>query len=156
MKILRHSKSYLFTAALTFGFAPLAMAQIAETTNGFTSSSNIHGLWLVESGNGKVEINDCGDGTPCATLVWINKANGTGDLDINNADPALRQRPLLGTAVFWGFKKKGEGWKSGQIYDAESGKTYKSKIKLSEDGTLKVKGCVGPICKSQIWVRTTL
>ena len=146
--------NHLIVASLIVWMAPLAMGQTSETST--VSAQNMDGIWLVESGNGKVEIKDCGDGTPCGTLVWINKANGKGDLDINNADAALRQRPLLGSAVFWGFKKKGNGWKSGKIYDAESGKTYKSKIKLNEDGSLLVKGCVGPICKSQIWIRTTL
>ena len=78
---LRHLTRAL-SVALILSFAPLALAQVPDDTK---DASNIHGLWLVESGNGKVEINDCGDGTPCATLVWINKANGKGDLDINNA-----------------------------------------------------------------------
>ncbi|MEP6341979.1 MAG: DUF2147 domain-containing protein [Maricaulaceae bacterium] len=154
MKLLQYKLTILIMSSLTLSFAPLASTQTSEDPT--TQSLKINGLWLVESGNGKVEIKDCGDGTPCGTLVWINKANGKSDVDINNVDPDFQGRPLLGSAVFWGFKKKGEGWKSGKIYDAESGKTYKSKIKLNDEGELKVKGCVGPICKSQIWVRTTL
>lgn len=117
------------------------------------ASLNVDGIWAVESGNGKVEIKDCGDGTPCGTLVWIDMTKGDSVLDIKNADPELRDRPLIGSPVLWGFKPKGESWKSGQIYDAEGGKTYKSKMKLQKDGTLKVKGCVGPFCQSQIWTR---
>lgn len=154
MKLLQSKLNLLIMASLTLSFAPFVSAQGAEDSA--TQSLKINGLWLVESGNGKVEIKDCGDGTPCGTLVWVNKANGKSDVDINNLDPDLKGRPLVGSAVFWGFKKKGDGWKSGKIYDAESGKTYKSKIKLGDDGKLNVKGCVGPICKSQTWVRTTL
>ena len=154
MAFLQSKINHLIIALFMLWIAPLAMTQVPETPT--VNAQSMDGIWLVESGNGKVEIKDCGDGTPCGTLVWINKANGKGDLDINNVDTALRQRPLLGSAVFWGFKKKGKSWKSGKIYDAESGKTYTSKIKLKEDGRLQVKGCVGPICKSQIWVRTTL
>lgn len=154
MKFLKQSKFHLIGMALTLGFAPLALAQ--TPTDSTSPTTAIDGLWMVESGNGKVEVKDCGDGTPCGTLVWINKANGKSDVDINNSDPALKDRPLIGSAVFWGFKQKGDKWKSGQIYDAESGKTYKSKIKLNEEGELEVKGCVGPICKTQTWVRTTL
>jgi len=144
----------IFTAIFLCCLAPALAA--GQNTPSTAVSFDIEGLWLVESGNGKVEVKDCGDGTPCGTLVWIDETQGDSYLDVNNADPKLRERPLLGSPVFWGFKKKGDVWKSGYIYDAEGGKTYKSKIKLTKDGNLKVKGCVGPICQSQIWVKATI
>lgn len=117
----------------------------------FASDIDIIGTWLVEDGSGKVEISDCGDGTPCGALVWTDPAQGDNPIDANNPDPALRDRTLIGTPLFWGFERKKDKWSSGKIYDARSGKTYKSKLKLNEDGTLKVKGCIGPICQGEIW-----
>jgi len=113
----------------------------------------ISGTWFTKGNEAKIGISDCGDGTPCGELVWFKVAEGGITTDALNPDPALRTRSLYGSEVFWGFKKKKNKWNGGRIYDAQSGKTYKSKIELKDDGTLKVKGCVGPICQSQIWVR---
>ncbi|OYW82850.1 MAG: hypothetical protein B7Z22_13475 [Hyphomonas sp. 32-62-5] len=30
-------------------------------------------------------------------------------------------------------------------------KTYDSRLKRLGDGTLEVKGCIGPVCQTQIW-----
>jgi len=116
------------------------------------SEIDIAGTWLVEDGSGKVEVADCGDGTPCGTLIWTDPAQGE-PIDGNNPDPELRNRSLIGTDLFWGFKRKKTKWSSGKIYDARSGKTYKSKLQLKEDGTLRVKGCIGPICQGETWTR---
>lgn len=145
---------YFLLSAMLLCFVSTALANEAEKPAGASVSLGINGVWRVESGNGQVEVKDCGDGTPCGTLIWINETHGSSTLDANNQDPSLRQRPLIGSPVFWGFKKKGDTWKSGYIYDAESGKTYKSKMKL-KNGDLIVKGCVGPICQSQSWVRVS-
>ena len=120
----------------------------------FASDLDIEGLWWTESKDGKVEISDCGDGTPCGTLNWAADAvDGTPPLDSNNPDPELQTRSLYETPMIWGFKRKKDKWSSGKIYDARSGKTYKSKLKLQDDGSLKVRGCVGPICQGETWTR---
>lgn len=117
---------------------------------------DISGTWAVEAGNAIVEITDCGNATPCGQIAWLEASDDAPLTDTQNPDPNLRDRPLIGSPLLWGYKAKDKKWKSGKIYDAESGKTYKSKLELLEDGTLKVKGCVGPICQSQVWTRTTL
>lgn len=117
---------------------------------------DVAGVWAVQSGNAVVEITDCGDGTPCGRIAWVNSPPGVQVKDDKNPDEALRDRPLVGSPLIWGFKAKGDQWKSGKIYDAEGGKTYKSVLELQDDGTLKVKGCVGPICQSQIWTPVSL
>lgn len=114
------------------------------------SPHDVNGLWLTESKTGHVQIADCGDGTPCGTLVWIEDAS---QLDDQNPDTALRGRNVMGMQMIWGFQKKDKSWNKGKIYDASEGKTYGSSIKKLSDGTLQVKGCVGPICKAQIWTK---
>ncbi len=114
---------------------------------------NVAGLWLTGDGSARVEITDCGDGTPCGTIVWVEPNQpGTGT-DDNNPDPLLKGQNIVGSKMIWGFKAKKNKWTSGKIYDARDGKTYKSKLKLTEDGKLNVKGCVGPFCKSLVWTR---
>lgn len=112
---------------------------------------DVFGIWKVQSGTALVEIKDCGDGTPCGNLISIDAPNPEAVLDDKNPDPELAKKPLLGSRMLWGFEEKKTKWSGGRIYDAESGKDYKSKIQLQEDGTLEVKGCVGPFCQSQVW-----
>ena len=111
----------------------------------------VYGTWMTESGSAHVEIADCGDGTPCGTIVRLTNPGSAGALDTNNPDPELAKKPILGSRMLWGFKAKSSKWSGGRIYDAESGKDYKSKIKLLDDGTLEVKGCISIACKAQIW-----
>jgi len=117
------------------------------------SDINVAGLWLTTDGSAHVDIADCGDGTPCGTVVWVDPNQpGTGT-DDNNPDPELKGQSIVGSKMLWGFKPNSEKWGSGKIYDARDGKTYKSKLKLTEDGKLNVKGCVGPFCKTLVWTR---
>lgn len=111
----------------------------------------VYGKWLTESGSAHVEITDCGDGTPCGTVVHLTDPASAGKLDTNNQNPELAAKPIVGSRMLWGFEAKSSKWSGGRIYDAESGKDYKSKIRLLDDGTLEVKGCVSVACKKQIW-----
>jgi len=120
---------------------------------GEASGKDVFGVWQVQSGNAHVEIKDCSDSTPCGSIVHINAPNPMSILDDANPEPEMAKKPLIGAPMLWGFKEKKSKWSGGRIYDAESGKSYKSKLERQEDGTLKVKGCVGPICQSQIWTR---
>lgn len=120
------------------------------------NSKDVHGLWVVQGGTAFVHIKDCEDMTPCGTLVHIVAKDPHTILDSQNPDPALATKPLIGSRMLWGFSEKSDKWSSGKIYDAESGKSYKAKLERNEDGTLEVKGCVGPICQKQIWTEIKL
>jgi uncharacterized protein (DUF2147 family) len=50
-----------------------------------------------------------------------------------------------------GFKRRTQDWRGGTIYDPEHGKTYDSRLKRRANGDLEVKGCIGPICQTQVW-----
>lgn len=115
----------------------------------------VSGVWLTAGKNAKVEIADCGDGTPCGTMIEVTAEDGSTPVDGNNPDPELAGRPLVGVQMLHGFKEKSGRWKSGKIYNPENGKTYKSKLKLLENGDLEVKGCIGPICQGQTWTPVT-
>lgn len=137
---------------LCFASAIFMMASPALAAEG----KDVFGTWRVETGSALVKIQDCGDGTPCGKLVYINAPNEAEILDDNNPDPELALKPLLGSRMLWGFEAKKNKWSGGRIYDAESGKDYKSKIKLQDDRTLEVKGCVGPFCQSQTWTKAAI
>jgi len=136
------SFSFFLGLSMTF-FAPFASAGSLE---------DFSGLWVIESEKGRVEIADCGDGTPCGTLVWVKSEQKTDmPLDINNKEPELRVRPLIGIQLVYGFEQKKDRWKNGKIYNPEDGRTYRSSMRRLDYNTLEVKGCLGPICKAQIW-----
>jgi len=132
--------------------AILMIASPAFAENG----KDVFGIWKVQSGTALVEIKDCGDGTPCGRLVSIDAPNPEAVLDDQNPNPELAKKPLLGSRMLWGFEAKKSKWSGGRIYDAESGKDYKSKIQLQDDGTLEVKGCIGPFCESQTWTEAAM
>jgi len=118
-------------------------------------SKDVYGTWVVGSGNAHVKIVDCGDGTPCGTISNLTSEGSEGALDDKNPDPELAKLPLIGSRMLWGFEEKKSKWSGGRIYDAESGKDYKSKMKRLDDGTLEIKGCIGLFCQSQIWTALT-
>jgi uncharacterized protein (DUF2147 family) len=43
---------------------------------------------------------------------------------------------------------------SGQVYNAEDGKTYSGNLTLANANTIKLQGCVMVICKTKTWTRT--
>ncbi|RMH23152.1 MAG: DUF2147 domain-containing protein [Acidobacteria bacterium] len=114
------------------------------------------GLWATEPdefGYAHVRIRREGDEYR-GEIVWLSEPTfpdsegpewaGKPKVDRLNPDPALRDRPIIGLPLLWGFRAKGPGqWAGGFIYDPASGKTYKCKITLQDDGTLKVRGFVG-------------
>lgn len=111
---------------------------------------DVYGAWLTQKRNSVVVISKCGE-TPCGEIAWIDAPDAASLTDTENPDETLRQRPLLGLEMLHGFEAKKDQWKKGRIYDAETGKTYGSRLRRLEDDTLQVKGCIGPICQTQIW-----
>ncbi|MGB0907388.1 MAG: DUF2147 domain-containing protein [Maricaulaceae bacterium] len=117
------------------------------------SPHDVYGLWVSEAKDGHIEISDCGDGTPCGKLVWIDPAKADTALDLRNKDAGLRARPLLDVPIIWDFKRAKKGWKAGKIYNPEDGKTFRARVKAKDADHLQVKGCLGLICIANIWTR---
>ncbi|MBI1685318.1 DUF2147 domain-containing protein [Caulobacter hibisci] len=117
-------------------------------------AADISGLWQTETNGGQVEIARCGNSL-CGKLVTSNtiKAN-PGVKDDKNKDASLRNRPLKGLQLLWGFSGGPEEWTGGKVYKADDGKIYSGTITMLNADTLKLKGCVvAPLCKTQTWTR---
>ncbi len=107
------------------------------------------GTWLTQSGETKVRIAPCG-GEFCGDIVWVK--NDTGD--VNNPDPALHSRPLVGVRMIYGMKGSGDTY-AGRLYNPMDGKTYSGKLKTIGADKLELAGCVmGVFCKRQTWTRS--
>ena len=127
----------------------LTMLALATATAAQAAPAPITGRWLTLEGKAIVAVAPCGAAV-CGRIAKVLKPRPGGPaVDANNPDPAQRNRPIEGLVILSGFTADGDRWK-GKIYDPESGRTYRSELKV-EGGVLKVKGCWGPFCRSQDW-----
>src|SRR5262245_45195624 len=116
------------------------------------------GTWATENGRSRVKIENCG-GALCGNLVWLKEPNdpetGKPRLDKNNTEAGKRGRPLIGVPIVISMQSGGPSKWSGQVYNAEDGKTYSGNITELGPTTLRLEGCAlgGLICKGQTWTR---
>jgi uncharacterized protein (DUF2147 family) len=114
------------------------------------------GMWLSQDGDVKMKVSHCGANI-CGAIAWLkepNDKNGKPKVDANNADTSKRNRPVMGTAIILPMKADGADKWSGQVYNAEDGKTYSGSFALSGANKADLKGCVAIICKTKTWTRT--
>jgi uncharacterized protein (DUF2147 family) len=68
-----------------------------------------------------------------------------------------KDKPIKGMVILWGLTQDDAShWSGGTVLDPNKGKSYKSKIELSEDGnTLKMRGYIGieALGRTQNWLR---
>ena len=137
----------------------LALATVlALTGSGSAVAAEPTGMWLTQTGTSRIRVADCG-GALCGTIVWLKEPNdpdtGKPKTDKNNSDAAKRSRPLLGVQIVLGMKPAGAGKWTGQVYNAEDGKTYSGNLTYSGGDSLQLQGCAlgGLVCKSQTWTK---
>ena len=121
------------------GFSPLAPAQAVRASSSKRSSPV--GRWkTIDDATGKAR-----------SIVQIREDNGKlfGTI-VELFDPpvphptcylcggALKNRPLVGLQVLWGFAQVGNQWSGGEILDPESGRIYHASLSL-EDGGKKLR-----------------
>ncbi len=112
------------------------------------------GRWKTPLHEGVVVIAPCG-GSICGTLITSTRLAADPDMrDRLNADPALRQRRLIGIVLLQGFTRDADAWAGGTIYNPDDGRTYHARVTPIDSDHLRVRGCVFvPLCQSQIWTR---
>ncbi|MCT8159863.1 DUF2147 domain-containing protein [Pseudoruegeria sp. SHC-113] len=124
-------KKIALSAALVFGLAGTAFAD------------DVAGVWKTEVDDGAyahVTMAPCGANI-CGVISRTFNASGEYKSD------------TIGKQLVWDMQPEGGGkYRNGKIWQPSTDKTYKSKMDLSGN-TLKVAGCVGPICKKQTWTR---
>jgi uncharacterized protein (DUF2147 family) len=110
------------------------------------------GMWVAENGEGRVQIDSCGQ-----ALCGVVAAAYPDATDVRNPDPKKRNRPLLGVPVLIDMKPTGKERWAGQVYSAKSGYTYAATITLKSADVLRVEGCVlgGLFCSGQTWTRVS-
>jgi lathosterol oxidase len=144
--------------ALTKALATLLFVSCLGFAGGVRAESIVDD-WATQGYSARVRISTCAQDANqlCGTITWLWEAVDAGGrpvLDRNNPDPSLRSQGLVGLSILKGFHATSSGeWNEGTIYDPESGRTYKSKVRLRNADILEVSGCVLFVCRSQIWRR---
>jgi uncharacterized protein (DUF2147 family) len=137
------------------GDAPPARAQPhAQETEATTPPPDaIVGEWWTEGKQGRIRFVRGADGTYSGILVGGNDPGA----DVNNKDPALRKRPLLGIVLMWHLRPDDGEYVDGYVYNPRNGETYRMKAELTSKTTLKIRGYLGISLfgQSQIWTRAS-
>lgn len=138
----------------------LVLFSILFTLKGITDGQNNligywHGFGLI------VEIKECEDKL-CGVIEHIFVSDDKDPktiLDENNKDKELKSRTLVGSNILFDFSRlpDSSGTYTGRIYNPDEGKSYKSKIRLLENGDLEIEGCFTVICrKVGEWLPVTI
>lgn len=121
-------------------------------------ADDVIGTWLTPGDNSaKIEIYRVAQKFH-GKIVWMKypNSNGKPKLDSNNPITGKRNNPRLGLEIMKGFTFNGsDEWKSGDIYDPETGNTYSAYMYLKDRNTLKLRGYIGFsfLGRTQTWTR---
>ena len=128
-----------FSILASLALASPALAQGQEPT----------GTYLSETGDTRVRIARCG-GAYCGTIVAVRGETK----DVNNPDPALKTRNLVGVRMISDIRPSGDGFE-GSLYNYKDGRTYSGRMSFSAGNAMQLSGCVlgGLICRTQTWTR---
>jgi uncharacterized protein (DUF2147 family) len=130
------------TILAVFGLVLLALPASAQP-------ADPSGTYLSETGETRVRIARCGPAY-CGTIISVQ-----GEAkDVNNPDPKLKERNLVGIQMISNIQPNGDGF-TGQLYNYKDGKTYSGKMSFAGGKAMQLSGCVfgGLICRSQTWAK---
>ncbi|QDH80711.1 DUF2147 domain-containing protein [Echinicola soli] len=138
---------------LVFGF----LTQFIVIRVAFAQGDKIVGEWFTTDQRAKVKITKVKAGY-AGEIIWLKSVQegASTPLDVENEDPALRDRPILGINIIEGLQYGDGEWDEGNLYDPESGKTYHCLARFKEDEDhLEVRGYLGlpTFGRSVFWVR---
>jgi len=114
-------------------------------------------------------VDDATGAVKSLVLIWEENGKLYGKIEkLINPDPhdpnprckrcegELKDKPLVGLRILWDFKKDGDRWSGGKVFDPDNGKTYRCYLAVEEGGKkLKVRGFIGfsILGRTQYWLR---
>ncbi|MEX1108027.1 MAG: DUF2147 domain-containing protein, partial [Dongiaceae bacterium] len=128
----------MYRAACVLIFTLLVPAPLA-------ADESLLGVWLYENQRIHIEIFPCEDRF-CGKIVWLkfpNDDQGEPITDIENPDPALRDRALMGLLLLKDLRQTGpRSWEDGQIYNPDDGQHYQADMEMRADGIVDMRAYV--------------
>ncbi len=137
----------------TFKLSAFSIAILVMSLNYLCAQSPI-GVWKTiddETGEARshVEIFE-EDGKLHGKIVHLIDPSS----DVCNSCTGERHgQKLVGMEILWDMKQKSSEWSGGKIFSPTKDKTYKCKLWLEDDNTLKVRGYVALFYRTQTWYR---
>jgi uncharacterized protein (DUF2147 family) len=131
-------------------FCTLLMADPAK------ADETLLGVWLHENQRIHIEIFPC-ENLYCGKIVWLkfpNDDQGEPITDVENPDPALRDRPLMGALLLRDLRQTGPGtWEDGLVYNPDDGQHYKADMEMRADGSVDMRAyvLVPMLGKTLVW-----
>ena len=100
---------------------------------------------------GRVNFVQAADGTYKGILTW----SADPKKDVNNKDPKLQDRPLVGIVLMWHLRYDDGEYVDGYVYNPEDGGTYRMKAEVLSPESLKIRGYLGIALfgQSKTWLR---
>src|SRR4051794_17991864 len=120
---------------------------VVLSASGQASFASPLGLWQAKDG-AKIRIEPCGQNL-CGFIAQASPKAGQMPRDKNNADPAKRNRPLVGVQVLISMQPSGASKWSGQVYDDDNGRTYSGNLIELGPSSIKIEGCWVMICDGE-------
>lgn len=153
---MTYPRALLRTATIAATFA----AALATSTAALAQATP-SGTWhTIDDATGKprgvIEIVEK-DGVYSGKLVKSLVPSEGAPKVCDKCTDARKDQPIIGMTLLTGLRKSGDNeWTGGEILDPETGKLYKCKMSLADDGKkLNVRGFIGIslIGRTQSWVR---
>ena len=121
------------------------------------AETDIEGVWLTANGRGLIDI-QLVDGFPVGSIVDPPADSDPSlppDLDENNPDPSLRNRPLHGLPILRASSSSGASKWMCTIYNPDNGKVYQCVLTLVDANTVNLRGYLGIslFVRTQTWTR---
>ena len=122
----------------------------------FSQSNSIIGTWLSADKKAHIEIYKSKD-VYYGKMIWLKEPidvkTGKPKLDKENPNTEKKSRPLLDLVILYNFKKEGEEYAGGYVYDCRSGKVYSGKLWLDGNNKLNMRGYAGIFFSTEVWTR---
>ena len=139
----------------------IALLLLAFPIACFAQNSPVGHWKTIDDETGKpksvVEIYKTTSGTLAGKVIEILQSDDGPNPLCDKCTGSNKDKPIKGMVILWGLKADGEGhWSGGKILDPAKGKTYKSKITLTNGGSkLQMRGYMGieALGRTQTWTR---
>lgn len=136
--------------ALAFAFgAPTLAADLTPVGTWTTIDDSTHkpkSIVQISEDNGKLQ----------GKVVEVLQSDQGPHPICKKCDGDRKDQPVVGMTIMWDVVKDGDAWDGGHILDPNTGKTYKVKLAVMDNGQkLDVHGYIGfaLLGRSQIWER---
>lgn len=145
------TRAFLIGLALSL-FAALALLVPSDVrAGGQLDERAIVGEWWTENRDGRIRFFKAVTGTYTGKLAWSKSPRK----DVENDDPALRSRSVIGIVLIWKLRYEDGEYVDGYVYNPEDGNTFRIDAKALSHDKLEIRGYMGIslLGQSQVWTR---